>query len=197
VRSRSRLHSCSRWIVAADLILLGYQQLPLAFSIRPEARFFPGPPTATIVNVADGLVHPCALCGYGVIKGYQPMLSYPRDPPTRRKGREDSNYRGETWTAPGPVQPVYWSPNRLVFRVAPGQEVFVNQNPGSRWWSDGRPAFPGLRCAEPMVPFAARADSNGQIELEIRPPGVPTGIALHIVGCALLGAALSLTRRPS
>jgi hypothetical protein len=180
--------------IAADFVALGYEQLPWAFGVRPEPDRFPGPPVRDIVNVHAGLGYACVLRGYGVIQGYEPMLGYRRDAPTLRRAREHPDYRGESWTAGGPVRPVSWSPNRLVFQVAPGEEVWINQNPGSWWWANGRPAFPGHRCAEPMVPFVARADGNGRLELRIHPPGLETGIALHVVGAALLAAGLGRRR---
>jgi hypothetical protein len=176
-------------IIAADFLSLAYQQFPLAFSVTPDAKFYPGPPVATIVNVRDGLGYACAMRGYGVIHGYEPMLSYRRDAPTLRKSREDPDYRGEAWTEAGPIEPLFWSPNRLVFQVEPGQEVHLNQNPGSWWWVNGRPAFPGLRCAELMVPFVARADDHGRLELSIHPRGLELGIGLHILGFLLLAVA--------
>jgi hypothetical protein len=173
-------------IIGIDFVVLAYQQFPLAFSIPANSRFFPGPPVGTIVNVRGGRGYPCVLRGYGVIQGYEPMLSYRRDAPTLRRAREDPDYRGEAWTADGPIEPVYWSPNRVVFQVAPGQEVFINQNPGSWWWVNGRPAFPGRRCAELMVPFVVRADAAGRLELEIHPTGLTTGLALQATGLGLL-----------
>jgi len=140
------------------------------------------------------LGYSCTSRGYGVIRGYEPMLSYRRDARTLRKAREDPDYRGEAWTADGPVEPVYWSPNRLVFKVAAGQDVFVNQNPGLWWWANGRLAFAGRRCAELMVPFVAQADANGRLELQIHPAGLELGIALHIVGIALVAAALLMRK---
>jgi hypothetical protein len=175
-------------IIGSDLVLLAYQQFPLAFSIAADSRFFPGPPIGTIVNVRDGKGYPCVLRGYGVIRGYEPMLSYRRDAPTLRKAREDPDYRGEAWTANGPIEPVYWSPNRIVFQLKPGQDVYVNQNPGSWWWANGRPAFPDRRCAELMVPFIARADASGRLELEIHPAGLTAGLSLQAAGvvCVIL-----------
>jgi hypothetical protein len=180
-------------MIAFDFFFLAYQQFPLAFSVRAEPALFPGPPVRTIVNVGDGLGYPCTLRGYGVIRGYEPMLSYRRHAPTLRKAREDPDYRGEAWTDHGPVEPIYWSPNRLVFQVAPGQEVSINQNPGSWWWANGRPAFAGRRCAELMIPFAARADASGRLQLEIRPPGLKSGMGLQVVGLGLLSAALAVS----
>jgi hypothetical protein len=188
-------------LIAVDFISLAYQQFPLACSIRPDPQFFPGPAVPTIVNVREGLGYPCTLRGYGVIQGYEPMLSYRRNAPTLRRSREDADYRGEAWTARGPIEPAYWSPNRLVFQVAPGQAVFINQNPGSWWWANGRPAFAGRRCAELMVPFVARADADGRLSLEIHPRGLKAGIALEIAGVLLVGAgswmAVAIRRRNS
>ncbi len=182
-------------IIISDLVLLAHQQFPRAFSVRPSPELFPGPPLPDIVNVRDGLGYPCAMRGYGVIRGYEPMLSYYRDAPTQRLAREDPRYRGEAWTDQGPLQPVFWSPNRLVFQVEPGQEVHVNQNPGSWWWANGQAAFSGLRCAELNVPFTARADEQGRLVLEIRPRGLALGLWLHVVGAILLGAAWWLRPR--
>ncbi|WP_165245326.1 hypothetical protein [Paludisphaera soli] len=182
-------------VIAADFLVLAHQQLPLAFSVRPDPALFPGPPVPEIENVLASLGYPCTLRGYGVIQGYEPMLSYYRNAPTLRLARDDPAYRGEAWTDAGPVRPVSWSPNRLVFQVEPGQAVHVNQNPGSWWWANGRPAFPGLRCAELLTPFVAEADSRGRLVLEIRPRGLAWGIALQVAGCFMLAGAWILHRR--
>src|SRR5262249_50196593 len=95
----------------------------------------------------------------------------------------------------GEVQPVFWSPNRLVFQVNPGQEVFINQNPGSWWLVNGRPGFPGRRCAELMIPYVAQADDAGWLELRIDPRGLGLGIGLHVAGVVLVTAAWLSRRR--
>ena len=56
-------------VIAADLVVLGHQQFPRAFSDRPSPDKFPGPPVPDIVNVRDGLGYPCTMRGYGVIRG--------------------------------------------------------------------------------------------------------------------------------
>ncbi len=182
--------------IAVDLIALAHAQLPLAFSLRLESRAFPGPPVPDVVNVRDGLGYPCVLRGYGVIRGYEPMVGgYRRDAPTLRRAREDPDYRGEAWTEEGTVRPTSWSPNRIVFRVKPRQEVSINQNPGSWWWVNGRPAFDGRRCAEPLLPFVVRADDEGLVDLRIHPQGLELGMGLHVVGVLLLIAAWLATRK--
>ena len=110
--------------------------------------------------------------------------------------REDPGYRGEAWTETGQSDRSFWSPNRLVFQVEPGEAVHINQNPGSWWWVNGRPAFQGLRCAELTVPFTVMADERGRIELQIRPRGLAFGIGLHIVGAFLVALAWVLRPRP-
>jgi hypothetical protein len=182
-------------MIALDLIVLGHQQLPLAFSVRPVPELFPGPPVPSIVNVRDGDGFPCVMRGYGIIHGYEPMLSYYRNAPTLRLAREDPGYRGEAWTEEGTIQPTLWSPNRLVFQVEPGQTVHINQNPGSWWWVNGRPAFPGRRCAELTVPFAVTADASGRVVLEIHPRGLAFGIVLDVAGAILVAMAWLWRRR--
>jgi hypothetical protein len=182
-------------VIGVDLIVLGHQQFPLAFSVRADDKLFPGPTVPEIVNVRDGMGYPCAMRGYGVIRGYEPMLSYYRNAPTLRRARGDADYRGEAWTESGTVRPAFWSPNRIVFRVKPGEAVHVNQNPGSWWWVNGRPAFPGRRCAELTVPFIVTADESGYLELQIHPPGLAVGLWLHIFGATLVAVAWLLSSR--
>jgi hypothetical protein len=174
--------------IAGDYLLVGYQQLPLAFHIEPQARSYPGPPVREIINVGDGLGFPCVTRGYGLIRGYEPMLSYYRNAPTLRRAREDADYHGEAWTDDGrTVAPVFWSPNRLVFQVNPGEFVTINENPGSWWWANGRQAFPGKRCAELLVPFRVPADERGRLVLDIYPRGLNFGFALQALGACLIG----------
>jgi hypothetical protein len=117
------------------------------------------------------------------------MLSYYRNAPTLRLSRDDPDYRGEAWTDRGPVQPVFWSPNHVVFEVRPHEEVHLNQNAGSWWWVNGRRAFSNVRCAELMVPFAVQADRQGNVDLRIYPRGLETGLVLHAAGACLLVVA--------
>lgn len=182
-------------VIGADYLAIGYEQLPIAFSVPPGSGAFPGPPVGEVVNVLQGEGYRCVLRGYGVIRGYEPMISYRRGSPTLRMAREQPGYRGESWTADGPVRPAFWSPNRIVFRVRPGEEVFINQNPGSWWLVNGRRIFAGLRCAEPMVPFAVRADDSGRLELRIDPPGLGVGLVLHLAGAGLVIAVLVVGKR--
>jgi hypothetical protein len=191
------LAAAATLVIAGDYLVLAYQQCPLAFSVSPEPRWFPAPPVREIVNVGDGLGYACVLRGYGVIRGYEPMLSYRRDAPTLRHARSEPGYQGESWTAVGEIRPVFWSPNRIIFQVRPGEPVFINQNPGSWWRVNGRRAFDGYRCAEPMQPFAVQADDAGRLALEIDPPGLSIGIALHMIGAALVAAAWAGRWRPS
>jgi hypothetical protein len=172
--------------VAADLVLLAHQQLPLAFSLRPTADLDPGPPVPTIVTLRSGLGFACTREGYGLVEGYEPMVGgYRRDAPTLRRARTDPDYRGEAWTDSGPVAPVAWTPNRIVFRLAPHQTLYLNQNPGSWWLANGVRPFPTLPCASLREPFAVRADARGHLELRVRPPYLAAALALHPIGLAL------------
>lgn len=193
-RSRSRAVRAAAALlvlmIAVDYLALAYRQLPLAFSVTAESTRFPGPPVPTIVNVRDGLGYPCVMRGYGVIRGYEPMVGgYRRDAPTLRRAREDPDYQGEAWTDRSTVEPTFWSPNHIIFQVGPRQEVWINQNPGSWWWINGRPLFADRRCAEPLLPFVARADESGRLDLRIHPRGLNLGIGLHAAGIVLLAAA--------
>ncbi len=177
--------------IAADYVSLGWAILPIAFSVPPAEAGYPGPPLprGEIVQVqaAPGLASISR--GYGVIWGYEPLLGYNRDAPTTRLWRGHPDYMGEHWTARGPVAPLFWSPNRIVLQVRPHETVFINQNPGSWWYVNGRPAFPGLRCAETTRVFAVLADHRGRVELTIRPRGLALGWGLQALGLVLAIAA--------
>ncbi len=172
--------------IAGDYVSLAHEQLPRAFSVHADPTMFPGPPVTEMIQIRSGPGYPCVQRGYGVIEGYEPMLSYFRNAPTLRKARGEPGYQGEAWTDAGEVRPVYWSPNLLVFQVRPGETVHVNQNPGSWWLANGRRIFEGRRCAELMLDFAASADASGRLELRIQPPEFGIGIAVHLVGALLL-----------
>jgi hypothetical protein len=184
-------------VIAADYVSYGFEVLPVAFSVRPDEALFPGPPLppGDFEQVQINLMLPSILRGYGVVQGYESMISYQRGTPTLRRWRGHPEYRGEHWTADGPVEPALWSPNRIEFQVRPNQEVFINQNPGSWWWINGRPAYPDRRCAEPEEMLSGRADANGRLVLEIRPRGLELGLALHGIGAALAIASWIGSRR--
>ena len=176
--------------IAVDYGLLGCQVLHLGFRVEPSESLFPGPPTGAVVQVVDGPGFAAVQRGYGVIRLQEPLLGYDLSAPTARLWRGLPEYIGEYWTEAGPVEPLSWSPNRVVFQVEPRQAIFINQNPGSWWLVNGRPAFPDWRCVEKEREFAVRADTRGRLELQIRPQGLDLGLALHAVGFGLVGLVL-------
>lgn len=176
-------------VIAADYLAYGFQILHVGFSVSPTEDQFPGPPVAPVVQIDTAPMFAAVRRGYGVIHGIEPLMGYVREAPTARLWRGHPGYIGESWTADGPVRPRSWSPNRITFQVAPHQEVHVNQNPGSWWVVNGRPAFPDGRCAEKEQPFVARADARGRLELRIRPQGLVLGLWLHAAGIALLAGS--------
>ncbi|AGA30929.1 hypothetical protein [Singulisphaera acidiphila] len=185
-------------VIAADLISYGHQILTVASCVEPTEDLFPGPPTSTLVNVENGLGYAAVLRGYGVVRGYQPLLGYDRNKPTARLWRGHPHYRGEAWTDDdASLTTEFWSPNRIVFRTRPGQWIHLNQNPGSWWRINGKAAFPNEKCAEWTKPFAAQADSQGRLELEIVPKGLSLAWGLHATGIVLvLGAVITCRPRP-
>jgi hypothetical protein len=192
-RARRALAAVLVAAVAADYVQLGYRFLPLAFRLAPDESIYPGPPVPTVTQVAHGLGFPAVHRGYGLIPMQEPLLGYDQRDVTARLWRGHPGYVAEHWSDAGPVQPRSWSPNRITFRVAPGQTVYINQNPGSWWAVGGHAAFPDWRCAETRRVFAARADERGTLVVEIRPRGLGLGLALHLAGVALVGVALAFT----
>ena len=188
--------------VICDLALYVHQCLPTAFSVPPAELQSPGPPVERIVNVQtwefEGATQgfEAVRRGYGVIQGYCPQLGYERGRPTARLWRDHPGYRGEFVAGGKAVEPRFWSPNRIVLEVRPGEEIEVNQNPGSYWWGNGRQLFPGARCVELTGRFVARADERGRLVLEIWPPGVRQAAGLTLAGLVLAGACLWIEATP-
>ena len=197
--ARRLLANLAALAIVGDYVSYGWEVLPVAFSVAPREDRFPGPelPPGEVAQVAGGLGFPAISRGYGVIYGFEPLIGYDRAARTVRRFRGESDYRGEHWTSRGPARVEAWSPNRIVLAVEPGQEVYVNQNPGSWWWVNGRPAFEGMRCAEKERTFAVVADDRGRVELEIRPRGLEMGLALHAIGAVIVGATWIAVGRSS
>ncbi len=195
---RRRLALAASALIAADYLAYGFAILPVAFEVVPTPADFPGPPLppGRIVQVREAHGFPAYSRGYGVIHGYEPLIGYDRKAPTARLWRGHPDYHGESWTADGvPVEPVDWTPNRIEWRVVPGQVVFINQNPGSWWRVNGRRPYSGDRCAETRLEFAATADAEGRLVVEIAPPVLALGYGLHAAGLATAIAAWLASRR--
>ncbi|MFO0887613.1 MAG: hypothetical protein U0790_00550 [Isosphaeraceae bacterium] len=183
--------------LAADYLALGNELLPVAFQVEPEPDLFPEPNLygEATLQLREGLGYPCQVRGYGLIQGYENLLGYRRDSPSIRKAVGEEGYRGEAWTDRGTIEPAEWSPNRVVYRVRPNEEVEINQNPGSWWLVNRVRIFADRRCAEPMQPFRARADDDGFLEIRIDPPTHRAEWVLEGLGLALMSAGLLLGRR--
>ena len=177
---------CCVVVIAVDFVVLGHQQLPLAFSRPARAAIVPGPagPRDRQRPGRPGLsVRPEGIRRDPRIRADAEL---PPRAPTLRCARRDPAIAASPGPPTATVRPVFWSPNRMVFQVEPGQEVFINQNPGSWWWVNGRPAFAGRRFAEPMLPFVARADDTGRLELRIHPRdrGSGSDCTSSVSGCS-------------
>ncbi|MHC5543821.1 hypothetical protein ACYOEI_36805, partial [Singulisphaera rosea] len=184
-------------VIAVDLVSYGHEILPVATRDKPTDDVFPGPKVERVVNVQNNLGFPAMLRGYGVVRAHEPLLGYDRNLATARIWRGHPEYLGESWANGKAVEPESWSPNRIVYRVRPNEEVHVNQNPGSWWLVNGRQLFPDWRCAEWTKDFTARADDQGRLELQIVPKGLALGLWIHAVGLVLLALTVVwCLRRP-
>jgi hypothetical protein len=206
-RFHSRLAVLATVITAADLTSYGHYLFPIAFEVEPAEGLLPGLPIHPIVSVeyaempqpgyglfGQTLGFASTLRGYAVVRGFEPQMGYNRSGPTARLWRGHSDYCGEFWTDDGPITPEFWSPNHVRLRARPGQDVSVNQNPGSWWVVNGRRPFASMRCAEWQEPFVVEADANGMVELKIRPKGLALGAVLSAAGLVLLVSGLVAVR---
>ena len=94
-----------------------------------------------------------------------------------RVGYDEAGYIGEYCQNGKAVKPLYWSPNRIVFRnLNPAISLVLNMNPGNAWYSNGVQLFPQYRIVEPTKPFEVIPDAQGTIDLTYRYPGQRLGL---------------------
>ncbi len=186
----------ARWLtlgfvlfLSVDLLLIGHSILPKALGPPPTEDRFPGESTDELINIENGPSFAATVRGFGVVRAHEPLLGYDRQAPTARLWRGHPDYVGEAWSDGVAIEPVYWSPNRIVFQLEPHQRIQINQNPGSWWWINGEQAFPALRCVEWEKLFYATANEEGRLELQIRPEGQEVGVRLHLLGALFIGGA--------
>lgn len=115
---------------------------------------------------------------------------------TRVRTVEDADYVGEFVQAGRPVQPAYWSPNRITFEhLDPAVPLVINLNRGHPWHNFDQPLFPGDRIVEFAKPFVVHPDARGRVDLTYVLPG--RRAAWWTSGAALLAcAAFCLYLRP-
>lgn len=115
-------------------------------------------------------------------------------PPRAALGVESAEYRGEVHTREGrPVETVEWSPHRLTFRVAEGEEalLLVNQNFHRSW----RSATPGLRLREEKGLLAVQVPAGGAQEVVLEFVSLPFRIGLAVALATTTGLVLLDRRR--
>lgn len=124
----------------------------------------------------------------GWLRGYGESY-FPED--TIRIGRDEQGYIGEYYQDGRAVDPVYWSPNRILLKgLDPKTPLVVNMNPGSPWYNNGKQLFPQYRIVEMRKPFVVMPDENGVVELTYKYPGQKLGvmgtIALSVISVLVI-----------
>jgi hypothetical protein len=91
--------------------------------------------------------------------------------------RDDPNYISEFHQGDISVEPVYWSPNRILFEnLDPEVALTINLNPGNPWHCNGVKVFPDLRIVELNKKFIVSPDASGTVDLSYLYPGQKIGI---------------------
>lgn len=111
----------------------------------------------------------------GWLRGYGESYIVGED--TIRVGRDEPGYKGEFVQNGRAVDPVFWSPNRILLKgLDPSAAVIINMNPGRPWYGNGKQLFPNYRIVELEKPFNVMPDEKGVVELIYRYPGQLFGI---------------------
>ena len=109
---------------------------------------------------------------------------YPNIPAMNiRIGRDEPGYMAEFHQSGRAVDPVYWSPNRVLLKgLDPDIPLVINMNPGNPWYNNDKQLFPQYRVVEPAKPFEVMPNKNGVVNLTYRYPGQQ----MAIIGTILL-----------
>jgi hypothetical protein len=96
---------------------------------------------------------------------------------TVRLSRDEPGYIAEFVQNGSGVEPVYWSPNKIIFEgLDPNKPLVLNMNPGNPWYCNGIQLFPKYRIVEQEEPFEVMPNKNGVVELTYIHPGQKTGL---------------------
>ena len=105
---------------------------------------------------------------------------------TVRLGRDERGYIAEFVQNGSGVEPVYWSPNKIIFEgLDPNKPLVLNMNPGNPWYCNGIQLFPKYRIVEQEEPFEVMPNKNGVVELTYIHPGQKTGLIGTLVFLAI------------
>ena len=187
-----------RWrpATAAPLGLLVYWVIIASPRAATDQRLGPGRhsqvPAGDFVQVED------ELSNYEAVRANRGKLdcwttAWLADPSPALRPVGHPEYRGEAWRLEtGEALPVSITPSVITVDMGPrGGTAVINQNAFRGWTADGAPAgsHEGLLSA-PLGP--------GERALSYRPPGLPLGAALSLVGlAALFGFARSRAPGPA
>lgn len=99
-----------------------------------------------------------------------------------RIGLDEPGYIGEYYQGRAVVEPIYWSPNRIVFqKLKKDIPLTLNMNPSKAWYNNGAQLFPHYKIVEPHRPFEVMSDSNGRVDLRYIYPGQKIGLSLTLL----------------
>ena len=130
-----------------------------------------------------------------VINAYDTILGYKRRRPTARRWVGHPEYIGEFAFEGEPLEPEFWSPNRIVLRVPGPGTLYLNQNPGRYWLVDGRRPWPDARVFEIMEQWEVETKEAGMVEVRVRPPSVWVGLMCSGLGFVLFAALVALRNK--
>jgi len=138
-------------------------------------------------------VHRAVRMNLGWLRGYGDS-QFPDN--SARIGRDEPGYIGEYHQDGSVVEPVYWSPNRILLKgLDPKTPLVVNMNPGSPWYNNGKKLFPQYRIVEMRQPFEVMPDENGVVELTYKYPGQKLGVMGTIALSVISVLVISLYRK--
>lgn len=114
---------------------------------------------------------------------------------TVRVGRDEPGYIGEFHQNGKAIEPIFWSPNRIVLKgLKPSVPLVVNMNPGNPWYGNGKQLFPKYRIVEISKPFEIMPDKDGVVELTYRHPGQKLGVIGTIILLIISGLVVILVK---
>jgi hypothetical protein len=104
-------------------------------------------------------------------------------------------YQGEIVALNKSMKDIVWTPNMIRIDTAKPDRIYINQNPGSYWRSDGKRLFPESRSFETLKMFIYDAPKPGTQVITAVPPLHELALIINLVAGILMLVYISWLRR--
>ncbi len=169
---------------------------------KPEAEIMKQVPlysdTFVTSNQKDYNAYAATAKGVDLLFTYEPLLGYTFNYQSKRSSVEQipqKLYQGEIVALNKSMKDIVWTPNMIRIDTAKPDRIYINQNPGSYWRSDGKRLFPESRSFETLKMFIYDAPKPGAQVITAVPPLHELALMINLVAGIFMLVYISWLRR--